>query len=91
MSRMLCVLVFASMACTAAAQKQASYSPLTDGSAAGAASLYGLCSAGGGDVDGDGTPDFAVGAPGVSAEDGRVHVYSGATGAEIYGGPLGPP
>jgi hypothetical protein len=42
-----------------------------------------------GDLDGDGKPDFAVGAPGVSASSsmhaiGRVYVYSGATGNLIF-------
>ncbi len=75
---------------SAHAQHEAAYAPLTDFSAPGAASLYGLCVAGGGDVDGDGVSDFAVGAPGVNAEDGRVYVYSAADGALLYGGPLTP-
>ena len=36
-----------------------------------------------GDVDGDGTPDFAVGEPGAWADTGRVRVWSGRTGAAI--------
>jgi len=35
-----------------------------------------------GDVDGDGTPDLAIGA--TREGDGRVHVFSGATGASLY-------
>jgi hypothetical protein len=40
-----------------------------------------------GDVDGDGTPDFAVGAPGVDgtfSNQGEMTVYSGATGTSLY-------
>lgn len=38
-----------------------------------------------GDVDGDGTTDFMVGAPGRDfSGDGFAFVYSGATGAELY-------
>ncbi len=36
-----------------------------------------------GDVDGDGTLDFARGEPGESAIPGRVHLYSGLTGEEL--------
>jgi hypothetical protein len=43
-------------------------------------SSFGISVAGLGDFDGDGAPDFAVGA---SAELGVVRVYSGATGAQI--------
>ena len=41
----------------------------------------GLC--GLGDVDGDGLDDYAISGIGAS-NDGRIHVYSGATGAELY-------
>ncbi len=36
------------------------------------------------DVDGDGTPDFAVGGYGYLGQQGIVHVVSGATGIDIY-------
>jgi len=83
-------LMSALLVCSAHAQREVPYSPLTDGSLPGTATLYGNCVAGGGDVDGDGVPDFAVGSPGFNMEDGRVYVYSGATGSLLYGGPLGP-
>jgi hypothetical protein len=44
---------------------------------------FGAAAAGLGDVDGDGTPDFAVGEPGNNqngGQNGAVHLYSGATG-----------
>src|SRR5262249_43442764 len=47
---------------------------------------YSVASAG--DVDGDGVPDYVVGAPGHTrnqSRDGEVVVYSGATGATIWG------
>ncbi len=40
-----------------------------------------------GDIDGDGAPDFIVSAPthdSAGVDSGRVYVYSGATGAELY-------
>lgn len=36
-----------------------------------------------GDVDGDGTPDVIVGAPGPVEAAGEAHLYSGATGEEL--------
>lgn len=36
------------------------------------------------DCDGDGKYDYAIGAPGVLSDTGRVLVYSSATGAEIW-------
>lgn len=45
---------------------------------------FGYSVAGGADIDGDGKPDFIVGAPNVdsdSSQAGAVYVYSGATGA----------
>jgi len=46
-----------------------------------------------GDVDGDGRPDFAVAAPDETVSGfpgaGRVRVYSGATGAQLYSMALG--
>lgn len=57
-----------------------------DGWNAGDAFGYALKSLG--DVDGDGIPDFAVGAPFASPDGlfqaGMVYVYSGATGSLIY-------
>jgi hypothetical protein len=44
---------------------------------------FGTCLAGLPDVDGDGVPDFAAGAPGAFSEDGAVLVLSGATGEQI--------
>ena len=59
-----------------------------DGSVAGM--RFGFSVAGGGDVDGDGTPDFVIGAPYSSqcgySECGEANVYSGMTGAWITGG-----
>lgn len=44
--------------------------------------LFGACIAGGPDVDGDGTPDFAVG--GTDGAAGSIRVFSGRTGLELY-------
>jgi hypothetical protein len=41
---------------------------------------FGYSVAGGGHVDNDGVPDFAIGAPGANSNDGVVRLYSGATG-----------
>ncbi|MBL8841769.1 MAG: FG-GAP repeat protein [Planctomycetes bacterium] len=49
--------------------------------------LFGNAVDGGADLDGDGVADYIVGAPverGRQNSSGRVHVYSGATGAELY-------
>jgi hypothetical protein len=49
---------------------------------------FGTAVGGGGDVDGDGIPDFIVGAPGMSSngnpQSGSAFVYSGATGGLLY-------
>src|SRR2546425_963729 len=45
---------------------------------AGAASFFGTAIAATGDVDGDGVPDYVVGAY------GGAYVYSGATGASVF-------
>ncbi len=48
---------------------------------------FGFALDGGPDLDGDGVSDYAVGAPlerGKQAMSGRVHVFSGATGAVLY-------
>jgi hypothetical protein len=42
---------------------------------------FGAALAGGRDLDGDGVPDFIVGAPGGPAGDGAAYVYSGGNGA----------
>jgi FG-GAP repeat len=47
-------------------------------------SRFGQAVAGGGDVDGDGTPDFAVGAPMGSGAAGSVTVFSGANGKRLF-------
>lgn len=51
--------------------------------------FFGESVAAAGDVDGDGTPDIVVGAPRAGSFAGRVWVYSGATGNELfnYAGP----
>ncbi len=36
------------------------------------------------DINGDGVADYAIGAPGEATSHGRLHVFSGATGAQIY-------
>jgi hypothetical protein len=46
---------------------------------AGVASFFGTAISATGDVDGDGVPDYVVGAY------GGAYVYSGATGASVYG------
>lgn len=51
--------------------------------------LLGASLSGVADVDGDGTPDFALGAPlepapGTGERVGAVHVYSGSTGRRLY-------
>ena len=51
------------------------------------AELFGASAAGVGDLDGDGIPDYAIGSTsydGLTADVGRVVVYSGATGAELW-------
>ena len=47
---------------------------------------FGSALAGAGDIDGDGTPDFIVGAPGAGTtwEAGRVTVHSGADGSQLH-------
>lgn len=45
---------------------------------------YGVSLTGVPDLDGDGRGDFAIDAYGETSYAGRVHVYSGATGAELY-------
>jgi hypothetical protein len=72
------------------AQQELPWSPLGDGSAPGAITMYGARVAGGGDADGDGIGDFLVGATGAAGGEGLVYAYSGATGAPLYGGPLAP-
>ncbi len=51
-------------------------------------SLFGRSVDGGFDVDGDGVPDYAVGAPfqdvGSAANKGVVHVVSGASGTDLF-------
>ncbi len=50
-------------------------------------SALGLALGDGGDADGDGTPDFVIGAPHsseVGTSSGHVRVISGATGAEFF-------
>ena len=43
--------------------------------------VFGAAVAGGHDLDGDGIPDFIVGAPGGPGAKGAAYVYSGSTGA----------
>lgn len=53
----------------------------------GVGARFGTAVSGVGDINGDGTPDFAVGAPDDSSlarYNGSVHVYSGATGGILY-------
>jgi hypothetical protein len=53
---------------------------------AGGSQRYGISVAGTGDINGDGTPDFAVGAPGTVVNGqpvGRVFVYSGTDFSQI--------
>lgn len=51
---------------------------------------FGASVSGGADINGDGVPDFIVGAPnydvppGIARRDGAVYVYSGSNGALIY-------
>jgi hypothetical protein len=54
------------------------YSRLSFGEALGG--NFGWSVAGAGDLDGDGVPDFLVGAPGERTSRGRVYVFSGALG-----------
>ncbi|MCI0587869.1 MAG: FG-GAP-like repeat-containing protein [Planctomycetes bacterium] len=51
--------------------------------------LFGAAVAGVGDVDGDGTPDLAIGSPGDPQTNGRVWVLSGATGGALLDIPGG--
>ncbi|MGH7150159.1 MAG: integrin alpha, partial [Planctomycetota bacterium] len=52
----------------------------------GVQAAFGSSVAGGGDVDGDGRPDLAVGAPGSGSvgSPGQASVFSGATGGAIF-------
>jgi hypothetical protein len=49
----------------------------------GAGSHYGFSVTRVGDVNGDGRPDFAVGAWGVNGNSGRVYIHSGSNGATL--------
>lgn len=59
----------------------------------GAYERFGAAISAGGDVDGDGTPDLAIGAPGRYGNWGRVEIWSGATGQllESRNSPATPP
>lgn len=46
--------------------------------------LFGASVAGVGDLNGDGIPDFVVGAPGANSSTGRVAAHSGATGQLLW-------
>ncbi|HKB14683.1 MAG TPA: integrin alpha, partial [Planctomycetota bacterium] len=52
----------------------------------GLQAAFGTSVAGGGDVDGDGWPDLAVGAPGSASNSsgGQAFVFSGATGTSLF-------
>lgn len=52
--------------------------------AANGSPTFGACIAGGGDIDGDGTPDLLVGDSGVTTAPGGVFALSGLGGAELY-------
>jgi hypothetical protein len=45
---------------------------------------FGIAACGIGDLDGDGSADWLVGAPGTPDRTGRVIAFSGATGARLY-------
>jgi hypothetical protein len=49
-----------------------------------AADDFGYAFAGAGDIDRDGIPDIAIGAPGTNIQNGAATVYSGATNAPLF-------
>lgn len=58
-----------------------------DGEAHSGTGQYGISLAGFGDLNGDGVPDYGVGNPQfavLGSGDGKVYVYDGAIGAELY-------
>jgi FG-GAP repeat len=55
-----------------------------------AADDFGYAFAGAGDLDRDGVPDLAIGAPGTNIQNGAATVYSGATFAPLFSLPGSP-
>ena len=76
------------MAGEAVVYSGATKSPIRSHDGAAAGDQFGWSVAGVGDVDGDGVPDYAVGAPSADpfgrTDAGSVYLYSGATGALLY-------
>ena len=84
----LCLLLLVVVALSSpalAAQTWENCAPLQTHVGNQGGSLFGWIGVQAGDVDGDLVEDYLITAPQQGASKGRVKVYSGATGAELWG------